>query len=206
LHGRRRHARITQTPAQNDNRPGRNCLLSKASPRFRAYGLRYPIPLRRALPRTGLVATALLIVVLTLSPFEFSFTEDGWNRLLGWNPHPKASDVISNLLLFSPFGFAGFYALGQARRVVTSVTAIVVSGLSLSTVIEMLQAFDKGRDSSIDDVVLNTCGTALGFLIACAACWWSRHAVGSFGRDTRAACLGGASRGEPSTMDSRNLR
>ena len=72
-----------------------------------------------------------------------------------------ASDIILNVIAFLPFGFLA--ALRWGRRWQT--LAIVVAA-ALSTGIELAQAIEAvGRFSSATDVVTNTAGAALGFVL-----------------------------------------
>ena len=69
-------------------------------------------------------------------------------------------DVLLNVLLFVPLGFA----LRHAGLRLARLTAI---GLGVSLLIELLQyGFIPGRDASASDLVTNTLGAALGGMIA----------------------------------------
>lgn len=117
-------------------------------------------------PTIAFAGTALLIAVLTLYPFEPSFTRNRWAHVLEWHQYEKFRDFIANLLLFCPFGASGYFAL---RRVLSGTRAsalVVVLGVGFSAVIEMLQAFDGRRDSSVNDVILNGISTGIGLLLA----------------------------------------
>lgn len=64
-------------------------------------------------------------------------------------------DVTANLGLFLPVG-ATLCLLGLRRR------TTVITAVCLSTSIEIAQLFIPGRESSVDDVLLNTLGALLG--------------------------------------------
>ena len=69
-----------------------------------------------------------------------------------------------NILLFVPFGFL-FSLRRSLFRKVRRVN-IIISGLFLSLIIEALQyMFPLGRSADIDDLILNTFGTLLGYLL-----------------------------------------
>lgn len=71
-----------------------------------------------------------------------------------------AVDVLLNLALFLPLGFALF-------RAGTSPLRSVLIGLMISGAVEFLQAtIVPGRDSSLSDLVTNAVGTGLGALLA----------------------------------------
>jgi VanZ family protein len=118
------------------------------------------------LARVLLIAAALVIAVLTLYPFDFSFTVERWADVLVWHGREKVFDLIVNLLLFCPFGAAGFFALRHPLRPLRAAIVTVLMGFGLSLTIETLQAFDRGRDSSVNDVILNAISTMLGLWIA----------------------------------------
>lgn len=68
---------------------------------------------------------------------------------------------VGNIIWFMPFGFLLPFLTGRPK----TVPMIVVFGFLLSFVIEFSQfAFGTG-DSELDDLVLNTLGALLGFLI-----------------------------------------
>jgi VanZ family protein len=116
----------------------------------------------------GLAGAVLLISILTLYPFDWSFAGEQYAYLLAWHPKEKTRDVISNLLLFLPVGFFGFFALRERLGLMAVAVATVSIGLSLSSVIEILQAFDRTRDSSLNDILHNGIGTGFGVLVAYA--------------------------------------
>jgi VanZ family protein len=116
----------------------------------------------------GLAGATLLISILTLYPFDWSFTAEQYAFLLVWHPQEKTRDVISNLLLFLPVGFFGFFALRERLDPISAAVAAVLTGLSLSSAIETLQAFDRTRDSSLNDILHNGISTCLGVLVAYA--------------------------------------
>ncbi len=72
------------------------------------------------------------------------------------------SDIFQNIVGFMPIGFL-FYAHFSSRRPVRrSVILTVLTGVSLSLLIETLQVFLPTRDSDVTDIVTNTLGTVLG--------------------------------------------
>lgn len=81
-------------------------------------------------------------------------------------------DLLVNVLIFVPLGFASLLALNQRYRLGRSAALALLHGFALSFCIEAFQAFLPQRYSSLADLLMNTLGTALG---AGAACWYSRH-------------------------------
>lgn len=117
--------------------------------------------MRRAL---ALVAALLLIAVVTLSPrpggtlVELVPLTD-LREAVGERDLGLLFKSVANVLLFVPFGAAlGLYDV--------SLRAALVAGATLSSVVEVVQfAVVPGRTSSVDDVVLNTVGAVLGYLL-----------------------------------------
>src|SRR4029077_6988777 len=69
------------------------------------------------------------------------------------------ADFLLNVILFLPLGCALRLAGARIR------TAVLI-GMFLSITIELTQAFIPGRDTSLGDVISNTTGTFLGFVVA----------------------------------------
>ncbi len=68
--------------------------------------------------------------------------------------------VVGNIVMFMPFGFLGwlFPSLNQLKNLLfTFVSAI--------TIVEALQYFSRMGIFEVDDIILNTFGVFLGFLI-----------------------------------------
>ena len=78
-----------------------------------------------------------------------------------------SDDVVVNILAFIPLGFLSFLAI---RSVSSSwfkrSLFVLASGLSLSLFAESLQYFSPNRTSSLNDVINNGIGTALGVAVA----------------------------------------
>jgi glycopeptide antibiotics resistance protein len=124
---------------------------------------------------TALAASLAFILVVTLTPTHeqhqvhlrplqdvLAVFEPTLNlqRLFG---------VIGNVVLFAPLGAvlrARGLALGQAAA----------RGLALSFAIELTQLAIPGRTTSVDDMLLNTLGVALGYLLAARWLSGSRRA------------------------------
>ena len=112
----------------------------------------------------------IFLLVLTLSPFEFSPI---WlERLLSYEPerflkfifHLRMMDVMVNILLFIPFGTLLSLLLhrsGNEKSLKRFRTPIIAGGL-LSGFIELAQLF-LPRTSSILDLGLNIFGAILGY-------------------------------------------
>lgn len=69
-------------------------------------------------------------------------------------------NLLGNIFLFSPVGF--FIPLLAQRKI--NLKKIIAIGFSLSIFIEFVQLF-IGRSSDIDDVLLNTFGVVIGYIV-----------------------------------------
>ncbi|NLX05316.1 MAG: hypothetical protein GXY33_09245 [Phycisphaerae bacterium] len=113
-----------------------------------------------------LTAAAAAIVAVTLFPYDF-FSGDGpygLNYRLPRLDPPERGDVVRNVFLFLPLGFAAAYAggaggLGRCGRGILALAA----GLGLSAAVELLQIFLPARLSSVFDLAANTVGAAAGW-------------------------------------------
>ena len=70
------------------------------------------------------------------------------------------SNIGGNIILFMPFGFF----LPLLWRNYRSGHKIAIAGMCLSTMIEISQLFIH-RGTDVDDVILNTIGTCVGYLV-----------------------------------------
>jgi VanZ family protein len=114
--------------------------------------------------RVALGASLGAIFAITLSP------ADGPNDLQlvpliriirGFTPPMQPSVVtnaVGNIILFLPLG-ATLCLLGLRRR------ATLRAGFCLSAAIEITQLFIPGRTTSADDVLCNTLGAVVGYLL-----------------------------------------
>jgi glycopeptide antibiotics resistance protein len=78
------------------------------------------------------------------------------------------TNILGNLVLFIPFGYFG--KLTGRRH-------IVVLGLFFSVLVEAAQ-YPLGRWTDVDDVILNTLGTALGLGLAVLWRFFNRRRIG----------------------------
>ncbi len=76
------------------------------------------------------------------------------------------TNLFGNILIFIPFGFF----LPMASRI-RSFSTTLLSSLGLSLCVEIFQFFTKVGSFDVDDLILNTLGGVLGYLIftACSA-------------------------------------
>jgi glycopeptide antibiotics resistance protein len=69
-------------------------------------------------------------------------------------------NIIGNIVMFIPFGFFTPLLWDRARRFIT----VITGGFIFSLLIEFLQFFIS-RGTDIDDLILNTAGTMIGYLL-----------------------------------------
>ncbi|MDK2951886.1 MAG: hypothetical protein PWQ77_1551 [Kosmotogales bacterium] len=81
-------------------------------------------------------------------------------NLLPFSRHIDITAYFLNILLFVPFGFFLKFIWPDINKL----KYIVLSGFSFSLLIEISQLFNH-RQTDIDDLILNTLGTLLGYLL-----------------------------------------
>jgi glycopeptide antibiotics resistance protein len=118
------------------------------------------------------IASAAFIVYGTTIPFNFvhdrrlvaeHLQQLTWNPLVAADTGGRVSipDFVSNILLFTPFGFFGMWALPRPRSLGLRIAVVAALGLALTTTVEALQLLTVDRTSSVSDVFANATG-ALG--------------------------------------------
>ncbi len=85
-----------------------------------------------------------------------------------WKEPPHVEDVVANILGFVPLGFFFFIYRMDARpiRVFRNAFLTILVATIISVAIELIQAYLPTRDSSIADVICNSCGSVFGTLLA----------------------------------------
>lgn len=93
--------------------------------------------------------------------------------LTAGSPPPGRYDVVGNIALFVPFGL-----LGTVRWTRRADVGVLFAGAVVSASIELVQRFLlSGRQGAMQDVILNTSGTAVGCILGSAvldAAAWAR--------------------------------
>lgn len=91
---------------------------------------------------------------LNLIPFQFITTE--W----GMSTRKQITQEIANVMMFVPLGFIFPAVYKRLRRGRWT----ILCAMGVSFCIEFMQYF-IGRSADVDDVLLNTCGGAIGYLL-----------------------------------------
>lgn len=126
-------------------------------------------PSNRTRARVGValaICATLAIEVVTLAP---QFAVGGTRHLWRFTLDPlHARDIAGNVLLFVPLGAALAIAAWPARRAIPL-------AIGLSLLIELLQGtVAVGRFIEMQDVVTNTFGASLGWILASASLAFGR--------------------------------
>jgi glycopeptide antibiotics resistance protein len=117
---------------------------------------------------TAWLALTLLVTVVPMGltdspPIGFIPFLDAFDRIANGfsSPASEATDLVLNVLLFMPFGAWAALRFGRSWMIAT-----IVGGAILSIGIEVSQALEAvGRSASTTDVLTNTIGTGIGFLV-----------------------------------------
>ncbi|MEB3280483.1 MAG: VanZ family protein [Lyngbya sp.] len=114
----------------------------------------------------GFIASLLLILLVTLFPFDFIWNNLSWQEISNRFHNPSDfTDFINNIILFFPLGFSLAGLLQQRRLSGVKVILIVFAASTVfSCTIEFLQVFIPSRKPTILDIVTNSMGGLLGGL------------------------------------------
>lgn len=119
-------------------------------------------------PSAGAFLALVYMVVLARTvyfsrPF-FSRNEVNLKLIGTWGTTPQShAYVAENLILFIPFGILLPICFSKARKG----SICIISGCIFSIFIETLQWLTKRGYCQLDDIIMNTLGTALGWGIYC---------------------------------------
>lgn len=137
----------------------------------------------------AIVLLLLTTVILYGSLFPFEYYEGSYPGgplaylLSTWREWNHSGDLLSNILLYLPFGFFATCAL--PRRLSRAARALIatLAGTALAGSIETAQFYDVGRVTSMGDMYANGIGAGIGAVIA--ALYWPL--VGELATDRSAA-------------------
>lgn len=133
--------------------------------------------------RVFLILYLLFIVYGSLFPLTGwrPTHQDIWSVWVqGWPGRVSRSDLLTNILVYIPFGFLLALNLPAKTGHVTRVVMSAFLGATLSITMEYLQMFLPGRTSSLNDVLLNTLSSCCGGL-----CAWGQGQQSPFGKILR---------------------
>lgn len=112
------------------------------------------------MPRFALAAAIALVLLLTTWPTHRFVGHSHWDRV-EWMPFSRfiaPVDLVANLVVFLPLGFAATRRGWRFHRV-------VALGASLSVGAELYQVYCHAFPT-VTDILANTSGTALGAALA----------------------------------------
>ena len=115
------------------------------------------------------LAYALLLIYGTLFPFNGWLTLDTspWSLMLQRGlRNTSRADILTNLLVYMPFGLLLMRALGNRYSSVQKILLVTLSSALLRLALEYLQTHLTGRVPSVLDLALNTLGGLAGALVA----------------------------------------
>ena len=111
---------------------------------------------------------AVLIAYGSLYPFNFTVPEPhaaAWVRLFNdWSLITSKGDMLGNVALFVPFGFAGVFAVPAQPHPPLRVTTLALLSLALATALQIAQIYFPPRTPALADVVWNMVGTGIGIV------------------------------------------
>ncbi|MGB3769157.1 MAG: VanZ family protein [Phormidesmis sp.] len=116
-----------------------------------------------------ITATILCILVITLFPYDFFFVETiadfTWEGLVARadRPIPMPLEFLANIIMFVPLGFG--YALRLQRKTLAAWLVVISISFATTLAIESLQIFLPSRTPSPSDLIANTLGGGLGFVL-----------------------------------------
>jgi len=129
------------------------------------------------LPRKLLLAYVAFIIYGTTIPFAFerdpNYLQEKFADFLGdplrleQKQGFSLPDIVSNVLLFMPFGFLFSYAVSQPRFGRTLLGA-TLAGILASGFVECLQFFAPTRTVSLQDLITNASGAFIGAALGVA--------------------------------------
>jgi len=107
-----------------------------------------------------------LITYGSFFPFEFSsvfFTDELWARFWGtWNLVSSRGDILSNIVLFIPYGVIGMMPGGDANNGGQRFFKLLFGGAVFSLLLQIGQLWLPERSPEVQDVFWNVIGILLG--------------------------------------------
>ena len=113
---------------------------------------------RSTLSYSLLIYMSIMVVIMTLIPFEFR-TPDKIRIFL----IPNLTDFSTNIILFIPVGF--LFGLSRGINKDPFCLMALAFGVLLSLAIESVQVFISGRYPQVSDIITNGLGAWMGAMI-----------------------------------------
>lgn len=119
----------------------------------------------------GLFLFSVFVITYgSLFPFEFQYVdwrEEGLRELLfGERDDGGVADILGNIFLFIPFGFAGTVLASRVQKTANWILALVVFGSTLAIAVQFLQIYIDYRVPALYDAGWNVIGIILGCIFA----------------------------------------
>jgi len=108
-----------------------------------------------------MILTILKITGIIGGTFELSSLPNGNISVIPFEDGFSIATIL-NIILFIPYGFFAFFAFQNLQKHWRS---SILFGATFSTAIEITQLF-IGRYAQLDDIIMNTCGTIIGYFSA----------------------------------------
>jgi glycopeptide antibiotics resistance protein len=115
------------------------------------------------------LVSLLLVIYGTLFPFSFRADANTGGILADFvhsvSVRPGGGDMVSNIVLFLPFGFLGMQILLARMPKFVSILMVFVLGTATSLGIEIAQHFMTTRNTSVYDLGFNALSALIGALV-----------------------------------------
>lgn len=126
---------------------------------------------RPSLGWAWLVLVGFLIGYGSLHPFEFAEPASGALARLfqDWTLVRSRGDMLGNVALFVPWGFAGMLVIASREQVKGAVAVTALTGILLALGCQVAQLWVPSRVSELSDVFWNVLGLAAGMFLGSRA-------------------------------------
>ncbi|WP_159519657.1 VanZ family protein [Erysipelothrix urinaevulpis] len=98
------------------------------------------------------------------SGFSFSLHTEAFGDVIN-SRGPAMREVLLNIIMFMPFGFLFPIVQSELKHKKVTFPKITVYSLMFSLLIEFLQMFNTSRSSDITDLITNTIGGVIGYML-----------------------------------------
>lgn len=120
--------------------------------------------------RILLFIIVFLIAYGSLYPFDFEPNNISYDRLINTlfsgNGLFRISDMISNIVLFIPYGIVCYFRSEISGKFKLNLLFLIIFGIAFSLLLQILQLYLPSRVVAFSDVIWNTLGIILGLIIS----------------------------------------